>query len=36
MTRQNRADLIAFLESLTDEGVTHDRRFADPGPPGVH
>jgi hypothetical protein len=32
MTPQNRADLIAFLESLTDDGVTHDARFADPWP----
>ena len=30
MTPQNRADLIAFLESLTDERVTHDPRFGDP------
>jgi cytochrome c peroxidase len=30
MTPQNRADLIAFLESLTDEGVIHDPQFADP------
>jgi cytochrome c peroxidase len=30
MTKQNRADLIAFLESLTDEVVTHDTRFGDP------
>jgi cytochrome c peroxidase len=30
MTPQNRADLIAFLESLTDEGVVHDPRLADP------
>ena len=32
MTPQNRADLIAFLESLTDDGVTHDPRLADPWP----
>jgi cytochrome c peroxidase len=32
MTPQNRADLVAFLESLTDDGVTHDPRFADPWP----
>ena len=32
MTPQNHADLIAFLESLTDDGVTHDPRFADPWP----
>jgi cytochrome c peroxidase len=30
MTAQNRADLVAFLESLTDEGVTRDPRFGDP------
>jgi cytochrome c peroxidase len=30
MTPQNRADLIAFLKSLTDDGVTHDPQFADP------
>jgi cytochrome c peroxidase len=30
MTPQNRADLIAFLETLTDEGVIHDPKFADP------
>jgi cytochrome c peroxidase len=32
MTPQNRADLLAFLASLTDEGVTRDPRFADPWP----
>ena len=30
MTPQNRADLIAFLESLTDQDVVHDPKFADP------
>jgi cytochrome c peroxidase len=30
MTPQNRADLIAFLESLTDTSVTRDPKFADP------
>ena len=30
MTPRNRADLVAFLVSLTDEGVTRDERFADP------
>ena len=30
MTAQNRADLVAFLESLTDESILHDRRFGDP------
>ncbi len=30
MTPQNRADLIAFLASLTDEGVIHDPRLGDP------
>jgi cytochrome c peroxidase len=30
MTRQNRADLVAFLNSLTDDSVTRSERFADP------
>ena len=30
LSRQDRADLIAFLESLTDEEVRHDPRFANP------
>jgi cytochrome c peroxidase len=30
MTPQNRADLIVFLECLTDEGVIRDPQFADP------
>jgi len=30
MTPQNRADLVAFLVSLTDKGVTRDERFGDP------
>ena len=30
LTDQNKMDLIAFLESLTDERVIHDRRFSDP------
>lgn len=30
LTPQNRADLIAFLNSLTDEKLLHDPRFADP------
>ena len=30
MTSLNRADLVAFLESLTDEGVLRDPRFGDP------
>ena len=30
MTPRNRADLVAFLDSLTDEGLIHDPRFADP------
>ena len=30
MTAQNRADLVAFLESLTDEGVVRDPRFGNP------
>ena len=28
LTREERNDLIAFLESLTDEEVTHDPKFA--------
>ena len=35
MTPQNREDLLAFLASLTDEGVVHDPRFADPWPGGL-
>jgi cytochrome c peroxidase len=30
LTPQNRADLLAFLRSLTDDGLIHDPRFADP------
>lgn len=30
MTPRNRADLVAFLVSLTDKGVTRDEKFADP------
>jgi cytochrome c peroxidase len=30
LSRQDRADLIAFLESLTDEEVRHDPGFANP------
>ncbi len=30
MTAQNRADLVEFLRSLTDETVLHDPRFSDP------
>jgi cytochrome c peroxidase len=30
MTPRNRADLVAFLESLTDDGLLRDPRFADP------
>jgi cytochrome c peroxidase len=30
LSSQERADLIAFLESLTDQGVIHDQRFANP------
>jgi cytochrome c peroxidase len=32
MTPQNRADLVEFLKSLTDEEFLHDRRFSDPWP----
>ncbi len=30
LTAADRADLLAFLQCLTDETVLHDRRFADP------
>ena len=30
MTPRNRADLVEFLKSLTDERVTHDARWSDP------
>ena len=30
---QRRGDLVAFLESLTDDGLTSEARFADPFPP---
>jgi cytochrome c peroxidase len=30
LSAQDRADLIAFLQSLTDEEVVHDPRFGDP------
>jgi cytochrome c peroxidase len=30
LTAEQRADLIAFLQSLTDEAVLHDPRFANP------
>ncbi len=30
LSRRDREDLIAFLESLTDDAVIHDPRFADP------
>jgi cytochrome c peroxidase len=30
LTVQNRRDLLAFLQSLTDEEVTKDTRFANP------
>jgi hypothetical protein len=32
MTPQNWADLVAFVVSLTDEGVTTDENFTDPWP----
>jgi cytochrome c peroxidase len=32
LSAQDRADLIAFLQSLTDEEVIHDARFANPWP----
>jgi len=30
LSQADRADLIAFLQSLTDESVTHDEKLADP------
>jgi cytochrome c peroxidase len=36
MTPRNRADLVAFLTSLTDKGVTRDEKFADPWPSNGH
>jgi cytochrome c peroxidase len=30
LSSQDRQDLIAFLQSLTDDAVLHDPRFADP------
>jgi cytochrome c peroxidase len=32
ITRQNRADLVAFLKSLTDEKLLRDPQYADPWP----
>jgi cytochrome c peroxidase len=32
LSKEDRADLIAFLQSLTDEALIHDKRFADPRP----
>lgn len=36
LTPQNRTDLIAFLNSLTDETLLHDPCFADPWPRTPH
>ena len=33
INRQQRGELIAFLESLTDDGLANEPRFADPFPP---
>ncbi len=35
LSTQDRADLITFLESLTDEAVLHDPRFSNPWQPAV-
>jgi cytochrome c peroxidase len=35
ITAEQRRDLIAFLQSLTDDEFTHDLRFADPWPAGL-
>lgn len=32
LSGQDRKDLIAFLDSLTDEAVLHDPRFSNPWP----
>jgi cytochrome c peroxidase len=32
LSKEDRADLLAFLRSLTDEELIHDKRFADPWP----
>jgi cytochrome c peroxidase len=32
MTAQEKADIVAFLESLTDQAFITDRRFSDPWP----
>jgi cytochrome c peroxidase len=32
LTPEQRSDLLAFLESLTDEALLRDPRFADPWP----
>ncbi len=32
LTPQNRLDLVAFLQSLTDTELTHDARFSNPWP----
>jgi hypothetical protein len=31
LSREQKADLVAFLRSLTDESLLHDPRFANPG-----
>ena len=36
LSAQDRADLIAFLETLTDSDVLHDPRFADPWQHALH
>jgi cytochrome c peroxidase len=33
ITPQNKQDLLAFLETLTDQDLLHDPRFANPWPP---
>jgi cytochrome c peroxidase len=30
LTERERADILAFLNALTDERLVHDRRLADP------
>jgi cytochrome c peroxidase len=36
LTSRNRADLVAFLESLTDVSLLHDPRFSNPWPVTFH
>ena len=35
LTPQNRADLLEFLRSLTDDALLHDPRFSNPWQPAA-